>query len=416
MAVCFIFCKNCYEYAIKAENILSGEDKNMILKNCNAESFIVGLKGREVICFGAGTTLIEADLKVTTIDKLEDNIAFFVDNDKKKCGMEFFYCGREFDIKSPDIFNTINMSSYVILITCLSYVEIYKQLEAQEALKDIDCYMYDFICTYPDLDIDNYFRNEIIKKPFAEWKNILKGLRLKNKHKGERCFVIGNGPSLRADDLERLKGEITFGVNNIFNIFEQTCWRPTYYFWVDHDGYWLAHEEIRKMDVALKFIPIEIACAAGKVYDDITYYSRIFDYANIKDGKVVTKATFSFSENIEDYVYGGRTVLYDALQFAVYMGFSEIYLLGVDASYAKETLPDGRIIENDVEKTYFDEECEKGMEKVIKVQAPPIYAIEMAYEKCRAVCEEKGIRIRNATRGGKLEVFERVDFDRINII
>src|SRR5512146_2496007 len=39
---------------------------------------------------------------------------------------------------------------------------------------------------------------------------------LKDSHRGERCFLIGNGPSLRSTDLSRLRGEFTFGFNRIF--------------------------------------------------------------------------------------------------------------------------------------------------------------------------------------------------------
>ena len=37
--------------------------------------------------------------------------------------------------------------------------------------------------------------------------------QFKNKHLGEACFVIGNGPSLTIEDLERLQGCPTFSTN-----------------------------------------------------------------------------------------------------------------------------------------------------------------------------------------------------------
>ena len=54
---------------------------------------------------------------------------------------------------------------------------------------------------------------------------------LKDSHKGEKCFVIGNGPSLTAEDLNRLQdsGIPTFAMNRVFKFFPQTKWRPTYY-------------------------------------------------------------------------------------------------------------------------------------------------------------------------------------------
>ncbi|MFC2055928.1 hypothetical protein ACFLV7_16775 [Chloroflexota bacterium] len=52
---------------------------------------------------------------------------------------------------------------------------------------------------------------------------------LKNRHKGQRCFVIGNGPSLSTTDLDQLRGEVTFACNKIYLAFNETDWRPTYY-------------------------------------------------------------------------------------------------------------------------------------------------------------------------------------------
>lgn len=53
--------------------------------------------------------------------------------------------------------------------------------------------------------------------------------KFKNIHKGQRCFIIGTGPSLTVEDLELLKDEICFGSNRIFEIYPRTSWRPTYY-------------------------------------------------------------------------------------------------------------------------------------------------------------------------------------------
>ncbi len=42
---------------------------------------------------------------------------------------------------------------------------------------------------------------------------------LKDIHRGERCFIIGNGPSLKQTDLSRLKDEFTFGMNRFYLMF-----------------------------------------------------------------------------------------------------------------------------------------------------------------------------------------------------
>ena len=382
----------------------------MRLKNCSAVEFIERLKGRKVICFGAGSMLIEADYEVLKIDQLEEHIAFFIDNDKNKHGLKYKYRGYEYDIKGVDALNDIRVKDYVLLITCAVYVDIYKQLQELSATDELECYMYNVVCSYPELDVNNFFTKEIEKPPYKNWKAILKSLRLKDKHKGERCFVIGNGPSLTVRDLDLLKNEVTFAVNRIFKSFEETDWRPTYYFCIDYLVYGLDYKEINKVDAQLRFVPIQRALAAGAVFDEITYYNREINCVSIRDGEIVRSKEFEFSDDFEEVAYGGQTVLYDTLQMAVYMGFSEIYLIGVDCDYKQEVLEDGTVINNDCEKDYFNDKYDEGFENAVAVVAP-VYALFAAFQKAKEKCEEKGIVIKNATRGGKLEVFERISLD-----
>ena len=44
---------------------------------------------------------------------------------------------------------------------------------------------------------------------------------LKDTHKGQRAFIIGNGPSLKQTDLTKLKNEFTFGMNRIYLMFPE---------------------------------------------------------------------------------------------------------------------------------------------------------------------------------------------------
>lgn len=384
----------------------------MKLKNCKAEDFPAQLNGRKVICFGAGSTLIEADYEIKKIEYLEKHIAFFVDNDQSKHGLKFKYCGHEFDIKSVDSLKDVDSMKYVLLITCAFYIEIYNQLKNIPEIKDLECYMYNVVCSYPSLDVEKFFCQEIEKLPFREWKKVLENLHLKNKHKGQRCFVIGNGPSLSIADLELLKGEITFAANRIFKLFDKTDWKPTYFFCIDYLMYGADHKEINKVDADLRFVPIERALAAGEVYDEITYYNRVVDCVEIRDGNIVRGKQFRFSDNVEEIVYGGQTVLYDALQVAAYMGFAEIYLLGVDCDFKLEVLEDGTIVENNLEKNHFDESYEEGLDTVV-AEVSPLYAIRLAFQKAKEYCESNGIIIRNATRGGKLDIFDRIALEDI---
>ena len=44
---------------------------------------------------------------------------------------------------------------------------------------------------------------------------------LKGKYKGERVFIIGNGPSLNKTPLDKLDGEFTFAMNRFYLMYDQ---------------------------------------------------------------------------------------------------------------------------------------------------------------------------------------------------
>ena len=70
----------------------------------------------------------------------------------------------------------------------------------------------------------------IAETKYRKCSDSAKMKELKDTKIGKRCFIIGNGPSLKAEDLSKLykNNEITFAFNRIYHIFDQTKWRPTY--------------------------------------------------------------------------------------------------------------------------------------------------------------------------------------------
>lgn len=239
--------------------------------------------------------------------------------------------------------------------------------------------------------LDNKFVDilDVYRKQYLPKHNELK--KFKNIHYGKRCFLIGNGPSLMYDDLEQLKkhNEITFGVNRIYKSFDKTTWRPNYYVIVDSI---MIHQDlkvIQKYDFPVIFVGDNYS--ENKIEDKGNYYfSRMPNAYNLS----------SFSENITEYIYGGNTVIYDAMQIAVYMGFSEIILLGVDMTFTKqgENIP------------HFYKSNEKEDNNFTKGN---IKNIMETFSIARTIMERKGIKIKNATRGGNLEVLERIEFDKL---
>lgn len=237
---------------------------------------------------------------------------------------------------------------------------------------------------------------------------------LKGIHAGKRCFIIGNGPSLCAKDLDRLTGELTFAANRIYRIFDQTKWRPTYYLHVDIPLRREMEEEIRTHAAELGHIftrvdikdprdeerrweyPIE---KLTKIFFEPDMYFRIYL-------KPWNQWRTYISEDISSHVTDGATVTFESIQMAIYMGFTEIYLLGVDFNYSVVYDAEGKVHIDDSVVDYFDG-------KRYDTTMCNFNTMLHGYQTAREYCDNHQIRIMNATRGGKLEVFERVDFDEL---
>lgn len=219
--------------------------------------------------------------------------------------------------------------------------------------------------------------------------------RFKNIHENERCFIVATGPSLTIKDLNLLRkhGCSCFGVNKIYLAFEETKWRPEYMVVIDDTVLATYGREILKSDIKTKFVNkdycIEDENFCGDVYG-----------VHISPMSFATESP-CFSNNIVNKCYDGGTVVYTCIQIAVYMGYKEICLLGTDHDYSGDP-------QN--EANHFHKDYYKGNVILNKYMGDKT---ELAYKVARKYADTHGIKIYNATRGGKLEVFERKSLEDI---
>lgn len=229
--------------------------------------------------------------------------------------------------------------------------------------------------------------------------------RYKNAYTGKRCFLVGNGPSLNPDDLTRLHeaGEITFAFNRVYNIFDQTPWRPSFYISQDEKMLSGCADIVDKLALPVKLIPIQLTW-----YNDI----RINDASWFSIAPPAEEAgkPLDFSDDVSQRIYNAGTAMYTAAQLASYMGFSEIYFIGVDHHFRVSQNNQGEIVVDENARDYFTEEYNKDRDKLY---IPNTERSTLTYVAIREQCKARGIRVFNATRGGKLEVFPRVDFDTL---
>ncbi len=242
-------------------------------------------------------------------------------------------------------------------------------------------------------------RQTFLLKHFKGSKYARKLRKLKNIHKGEICFIIGNGPSLKTDDLEKLKAFNidTFAANRIYKIFDKTLWKPTYFSCEDPIIIKDIEKDINKIDCKYKFIPINLKWDLGIDIKNAYYINMTY---NKND---------NINKNLDERITCSGTVTITSIQLAAYMGYKEIYLLGVDHNYSKMINEQGQVVEDKTVKNYFDDSYDNGIKDEL------VHNMDEAtksFYKTKIFYEKNNVKIYNATRGGKLEVFPRVDIDK----
>ena len=225
-----------------------------------------------------------------------------------------------------------------------------------------------------------------------------KNQSLKNTHVGERCFIVCTGPSLKMEDLDKISNEYTISMNTIFLAYDKTEWRPSCYACIDAYAtkrlakeYHIDYNTISKGPVILnKKIKTN---TEENVYRVPVSFLNHTDH-NLKDNKMFIETNLSL------YTYDCFSVTNFAILIAIFMGFSEINIIGCDCNY------DGKI--HFVQSKLDPKHEEKDR------WSNAVYLSILGYEAVKKYADEKNVKIYNATRGGQLEVFERRDFDSID--
>src|SRR4030042_5506293 len=230
--------------------------------------------------------------------------------------------------------------------------------------------------------------------------------KFKNMYSGRRCFVIGNGPSLNKQDLSPLANEITI-VMNLFNrnpIIDK--WKPTF-FCMEEPA-----ENIKRVGLSQFLEKIE-----AQAYFFQIGVKEILDEHKLLDVEKVYY--FKLAGSINDYLAGHRsldltkpvpgawTTAQTAIMLAIYIGCSSIYLIGVDH--------DG-LAHPSMTWRHFYQDPQDEVEEIkysYKFRMEQWLSIWKGYENLQAIANKKGIRIYNATAGGFLDVFPRVEFESL---
>ena len=192
-------------------------------------------------------------------------------------------------------------------------------------------------------------------------RHIKRNVELKDKHKGERCFIVLNGPSLNNYDLTKIADETVFATNYFYQTDYFDVVKPNYYcatdggyFAVSHDAKEHLENLFKKSDPNCKFIFNIKYLEQFEPKDNVflTYGKHMPNLLNIRNNLASITSNF-----ISVSMY--------TMNIAIYMGFKDIYVLGYDFApgilnhFYKNTDTEVREIAMQMDQTLKDDVCGK---------------------------------------------------------
>jgi hypothetical protein len=238
---------------------------------------------------------------------------------------------------------------------------------------------------------------------------------LKNKYKGNRAFLVGNGPSLNNTPLDMIKDDYSFAMNRISLIYEKVKWRPSFFICTTNNIYRKSWQK----DI-FKSIDLGITSFVWDKFKDLVGERENVYYLNCTDGEHITGKPNDewWSDDISKRVSKFGTSMLVALQIASYMGFNPLYLIGCDLGYVK---PKRNLLQKITAKfakkyepfsndpNHFDPNYGTPGASADNLALNMNAAHRLALSNTKRL----GIKIANATVGGSLEVYPRVDIHSI---
>jgi hypothetical protein len=222
---------------------------------------------------------------------------------------------------------------------------------------------------------------------------------LKDIHKGKRAFIIGNGPSLRQTELSKLRDEFTFGMNRIYLLFPELGFHTTYFVSINN----LVIEQFADEILALP-MPKFLAWHSHR------HFPRQLPITQLPTFIYTSYTGPRFSPDVSGRVWEGATVTNVALQLAFHMGFGQVILIGVDHNFASRGDANKTVVSQGDDPNHF---APNYFGKGAKWQLPDLDTSEVGYMFAREAYGKAGREVLDATIGGKLTIFPKVEYNSL---
>ncbi len=270
-----------------------------------------------------------------------------------------------------------------------------------------------FICR-----LEHKRKNKVLTRKIKE------NVKFYDSHVGERCFILGNGPSLKDVNFDLLANEFVFTVNNFAFVDNYEKVKTNVHLWADYSFFELRndqkynHEELienyKKIATQnpICFVP-EAAynfMVNNKLDEllDINYYSY---YTSIDTKE---RSLFDLSRAISGY----STVVQYAISIAIYMGFKEIYLLGCDTTNVISMINCAMNVRNEGMHAYKNDDINERYKELLNhwTMADVFYDQYLLFEGYKTLkkeCDKRNIKLVNCSSKTLINELPRANLSEI---
>lgn len=220
---------------------------------------------------------------------------------------------------------------------------------------------------------------------------------LEFQYSGAACFFIGGGPSFTPDQAELLRqpGLITYGVNNSAKTFRPHIWSC-----VDEAGRFL--RSTWEDPTILKVVPAELH--KHRIFDSNSWQwtkRTAADCANVlffRRSEFFDPATFFVEPTVcwgnAKELGGARSVMLASLRLIQWLGFSRLYLCGVDFKMSAEYAYN------------FPQARKPG---AVKNNGYSYRVLAERFESLKPYLKAVGLEVHNCSPGSELNAFPRME-------
>lgn len=219
---------------------------------------------------------------------------------------------------------------------------------------------------------------------------------LANTHRDQTIYCVGNGPSVKTQDLSLLNGKIALLTNRAHQLLERFTPRVGYNVVTDTEAF-------NKLGSIFRERPETTFVASHRLVnpyltpelcvDRHLYLLPAFMWSSTQKSIYPEAiAAPGFSHDIRRCLYLGESVIFGAIQIARYLGARRIVLVGVDMNYTGDVKKDYGVARTDKPAMVMDYET----------HAKPMF------EHCVRELSAVGVEFVNATDGGRVDCVRRM--------